>query len=67
VNLSDSAAQARIRVPWDGVPGHSWSLNDKLSGRTFDRSGDDLASSGLYVDLGPWNSHLFECQKRIVS
>ena len=67
VNLSDTAAQARIRVPWDGVPGHMWSLNDKLSGRTFDRSGDDLASSGLYVDLGPWNSHLFECQKRIVS
>ena len=65
VNLSDSAAQGRIEIGWDGVAGHMWRLNDALSGRTYERSGDDLASSGLYVDLGPWGSHLFDCQRTV--
>jgi Alpha amylase, catalytic domain len=66
VNLSEGPAQGQVRVGWDGVTGQSWNLTDKITGRTFDRSGDDLAS-GLYVDLGPWNSHLFECRRRNVS
>jgi hypothetical protein len=64
VNLSDGSAQARVSIPWDEVAGHMWVLFDTLHGGAFDRSGDELASSGLYVDLGPWGSHLFECQKR---
>ena len=67
VNLSDRAAQARVKVEWDGVTAHTWMLHDRLSGSTHERSGDELASSGLYVDLGPWNSHLFECRKRNMS
>jgi hypothetical protein len=66
VNLTDQAAQAQVRVPWAEVGGRTWLLNDRLSGRTYERSGDELAS-GLYVELGPWNSHLFECQKRNAS
>lgn len=59
VNFGPGAAQARIRVPWDGVGGRSWRLHDTLSGATYDRNGDEMVDPGLYVDLGAWQSHLF--------
>lgn len=64
VNLSDVPAQGRIHVDWPDVVGQTVTLDDKLSGCTFPRSGDELASAGLYVDLAPWGSHLFDVQKR---
>ena len=67
VNLSDRAAQARIHARWDDLAGRQWTLNDKVTGRTYERSGDELASAGLYVDLARWGSHVFEIQKRTES
>jgi len=57
-NLSDHAAQARIRVDWNDLAGQTWSLNDKLSGVTYERSGDEMSSAGVFVDLPPWGCHL---------
>jgi hypothetical protein len=57
VNLSDSPAQARVRLPWDDLAGREWELADRLDDRRFERGGDELASEGLYVDLPPWGSH----------
>ena len=57
VNLSDGAAQALVQVAWDDLGGHTWNLTDRLSGVTYQRSGDELRSSGLYIDLGPWSYH----------
>jgi hypothetical protein len=57
VNLSDRAAQARIRVPWNDLSGGTWSLVDRLAGQRFERSGDELADPGLYVGLEPWAFH----------
>jgi glycosidase len=62
VNLSDSRAQARIRVAGSEFAGQSWSLTDQLSGEIYARSGDDLFSQGLYVDLPPWGSHFLDCR-----
>ena len=61
VNLSDNAAQARVNVNWKNLGGSAWRLTDPLSGAHYERSGDDLLSSGLYVDLGPWAFHFFRC------
>jgi hypothetical protein len=30
-----------------------------LSGQIYDRSGDEMRDAGLYVDLKPWECHLF--------
>ncbi|HEY6364249.1 MAG TPA: alpha-amylase family glycosyl hydrolase [Candidatus Binatia bacterium] len=57
VNLSDSAAQARVQVPWDALRGKTWRLVDGLSGETYDRNGDEMRDPGLFVDLKPWNYH----------
>jgi Alpha amylase, catalytic domain len=61
INFSDSTVQARVRIPWEGVEGKTWRLSDALSGATYDREGDEMQSSGLYVELGPWNCNFFRC------
>jgi hypothetical protein len=63
VNLSDTPAQASIKASWENLGGSTWRLNDLLSGATYERSGDEVLSSGLYVDLGPWGYHFFRCSR----
>jgi len=60
VNFSDVTSQALIRVPWDELREKMWRLVDRLSGETFERSGNDMRDAGLYVDLGPWHCYLFQ-------
>jgi Alpha amylase, catalytic domain len=57
VNLSNGPSQALVQLGWDDLTGQTWNLIDKLSGATYQRSGDDMQSSGLYVDLQPWGQH----------
>jgi hypothetical protein len=58
VNLSDAPAQARVHVHFgDELRGSRWRLSDTLAGRSFERDGDELADSGLYVGLDAWGSH----------
>jgi hypothetical protein len=57
VNLSGSAAQGRVRLPWSDLAGHAWDLTDRLSGAEFERGGDELVAEGLYVALDPWAAH----------
>ncbi|MBV8569330.1 MAG: alpha-amylase [Acidobacteriaceae bacterium] len=61
VNLSEGAAQGRIPLTWGGMQGAWWRLSDVLSPAVYDRNGDELFSAGLYIDLGPWCYHLFQC------
>jgi hypothetical protein len=62
INLSDSAVQARVQVPWLDVRGATWRLIDSFSGAAYDRAGDEMLSAGLYVELGPWNYCFFLMQ-----
>jgi hypothetical protein len=61
VNLSDQAVQARVQLPWEDIRGVTWRLTDLLSDSSYDRDGDEMASSGLYVELGPWSYCFFQC------
>ncbi|RPJ52104.1 MAG: alpha-amylase, partial [Acidobacteria bacterium] len=58
VNLSSSCAQATVRVPWNELKGKTWRITDLFTGQVYDRSGDEMTNSGLYVDLPPWGFHL---------
>jgi glycosidase len=60
VNLSDVQSQGNVRVPWNELTGHTWHLEDALTGQDFERRGDDMREPGLYVDLPPWGSHIFQ-------
>ena len=57
INLSDSTVQARVWVPWQEVRATTWHLVDLLSDASYERDGDEMALSGLYVDLEPWDYH----------
>ena len=60
INYGQETAQARIQVTWDELRGKTWRLSDALSGETYDRSGDEMRNAGLYVDLKPWQYHVFQ-------
>jgi hypothetical protein len=61
VNLCGAAVQAHVQVPWNNQKQCTWRLTDKFSDASFERHSRELATPGLYVELGPWGFHLFEC------
>jgi len=61
VNLSDGPAQAQVQVRWPDAGGGKWHLIDVPSGANYARDGDEMVSPGLYVELGPWKYHFFQC------
>jgi Alpha amylase, catalytic domain len=63
VNLSDSAAQARVQVPWEEVRGATWCLIDALADTSYDRDGDEMAISGLYVELKSWSYCFYQFRR----
>jgi len=58
VNLSDSAAQGHVRLPWDELKGRSWQMTDIFTGKVYERNGDEMCNQGLYVDLPSWGYHV---------
>jgi len=60
VNYGETPAQARVEVPWDDLRSRQWRLQDGLSGEVYDRDGNDVRDNGLFVDLAPWQTHLFQ-------
>jgi hypothetical protein len=64
VNFGPGSAQALVQVPWNGLSGREWRLDDALCDDSYERSGNEMRGSGLYVDLGPWQCHVFEVHAR---
>ncbi|HTP03739.1 MAG TPA: alpha-amylase family glycosyl hydrolase [Nitrospirota bacterium] len=60
INFHQEAVQAHVQVPWNELRGKMWRLSDMLSGEIYDRSGDEMRDAGLYVDLRPWQCHVFQ-------
>jgi hypothetical protein len=40
----------------------TWRLSDEMSPAIYDRSGQDLSSHGLYLDIAPWAYHVFDVE-----
>jgi len=59
VNFSGTPSQAVIRMPWEDLRGRTWRLSELLSDESYERRGDEMADSGLFVSLGPWRWHFF--------
>lgn len=63
VNLADTPAQGRVRLPWPELAGQRWQLTDLLPGTVYERDGDELVGEGLYVDLPAAGYHLLVVSK----
>lgn len=59
VNFSSLASQCRIKLNVSGFAEELF-LQDLLNDQDYVRSAEEVYHSGLYIDLKPWNSHIFK-------
>lgn len=64
VNYAPNQSQCYVRLSFADLGGGQWQIDDLLGDATYDRNGDELASKGLYLDLGPWECHAFALRRR---
>lgn len=60
VNYAGNQSQCYIRIPWPDVRGHTVRFADLMGAASLERDGTELASRGLFLDLRPWNYHVFD-------
>lgn len=59
INLSNVQSQCYAPLDARSVAGHAWSLHDLLGVEHYERSGEELQRSGLYLDVPPHAAQLF--------
>jgi Alpha amylase, catalytic domain len=59
VNYAPNQSQCYVRLPFLNLGNRHWKLEDLLNDAQYDRDGSDLESRGLYLDVPPWQSHVF--------
>ena len=59
VNYSPAAGQSYLRMSFPELHGRLLHLEDVLNAAVYEREGDQLLHTGLYVDLPAWGFHLF--------
>ena len=60
VNLSSVRSQGRVKVPWEGLKSVSCRLTDLFTGAVYERKGEEMFHSGLYIDLEAWGFHFLK-------
>lgn len=63
VNFANHQSQCYVRLPFPDLIGKPWQLRDLVGDADYERDGNDLQSRGLYLDVAPWQHHLFEMKK----
>jgi glycosidase len=60
VNYSASRGQCYVTLDLSELAGKNFVLSDLLGDARYERGGDGLVRSGLYLDMPAWGHHLFE-------
>jgi hypothetical protein len=60
VNYAANQGQCYVRLPFAHLRDRSVRFNDLMSAASYDRGGDEVASTGLYLDVAPWMYHVFD-------
>jgi glycosidase len=60
VNYSSHPSQCYVRLPFFDLGRRRWRFHDLLSKAAYERDGNDLQTRGFYLDVAPWQSHVFE-------
>jgi glycosidase len=60
VNYSALPGQCYVRLPPLEPGSRQWRLQDLMSEARYDRDGNELQARGLYLDVAPWQYHVFE-------
>jgi glycosidase len=66
VNYSGSHVQSLVVFDLHGIAGRTVDLADCMNGAVYTRDGSELVDPhrGLYVDLAPWQAHVFAVRTR---
>ena len=64
VNLSAGPAQCYVDLGWSDLAEQVILLEDVLSDTRYERSGQELSTRGLYLDLPAWSYHVFDCRTK---
>jgi len=60
INMSGAQSQGHVQMgAWPEVGQSNWRMQDAMNGDDYIRDGGTMAQVGLYVDLKPYQSHLF--------
>jgi glycosidase len=59
VNYAPNQGQCYVHLPFPDLGNGLWRLQDLLGKATYDRDGNDLQARGLYLDVPPWQAHVF--------
>lgn len=60
VNLTQFRSQGRVKLSrWEWLDGKTWRLFDVTDGAEYTRHGGEMTHEGLYIDLEPYESHIF--------
>lgn len=60
VNYAPEQGQCYVGLPPEVFAGKSWTFRDLTGPFAYQRNSDDLVPHGLYLDLPPWGTHVFE-------
>ncbi len=60
VNYSGSVSQGRLRIPLRHIQAGPLTFRDVLTEEIYVRTTDEVIGGGLFVELGPWKSHLLD-------
>jgi hypothetical protein len=63
VNYAAHQSQCYVRFPFTDLSRGQWRLYDLMGDAQYDREGGDLESRGLYLDLPPWQYHVFQLRE----
>jgi len=59
VNYSDIVSTCRLKLSISEYS-EEFHITDLLTGQTYMRSAEEVHNSGLYIELKPWQSHIFQ-------
>jgi hypothetical protein len=60
VNYAAHQSQCYLPLPFPQFAGEFVRLVDRMAPYVYERHGDSLVTTGLYLDLAPWGYHVFE-------
>lgn len=64
VNYAPERGQCYTKLPFSGLGGRSWVLNDLMGGNAFEREGYALQENGLYLDEPAWKIYVFRIERK---
>jgi hypothetical protein len=64
VNLTGVHSKAVTRLSfWRELGPSNWRLHDTINGTTYERTGKQMVNDGLYIELAPYESHIFRFER----